>query len=136
LPLDISRENRIFLALWRKAIRKEEVRLKCLSDNQAITTRLAMYRAIKPFRMDEFEDPELYDAANRLAIRIEGSDIIIVEKTSTITAEAAMLQFGLTEDDLLTPEERVAQSRMEEQLEKLIERDSSDIPLKQKNEFY
>jgi len=132
MSLDLSREHRIFLALWRKAARGYPVSFDCQSPSEALSTRMSMYRAIRPFRQDEFEDPELYHAAQKYAIKATGANLSIVEKHSLKTAEFAMEAFGLSEEDLLTPEEAKIKSSMAESLKEL----ETPEPLSAENRFY
>lgn len=121
MPRDISRETRIHLALWRRALHDDGLTITLQSYSQALSMRLAMYRALKPYRHNEFLDPELTEASNKYCIAVsKDSGILqIANRKSLLAAEAAMEQLGLCEADLYSPEEQAIQARMLSELDKL-----------------
>lgn len=131
MPRDISRETRIHLALWRKALKDGGLEVTLDSYSQALSMRLAMYRALKPYRENEFLDPELTAASNKycLAVAKDSSILQIADRKSLLAAEAAMKQLGLDESDLYSAEEQAMQARMLKELGSLaIQEDAEPAP--------
>ena len=64
---DLSREKRIYLAIWRKAWRDQVETLTVNMPNKslALTVRMSMYRTIKPYRTGDLFDDELRMAADK-----------------------------------------------------------------------
>ncbi len=111
----ITQENRIYLAIWRKALKTGgKIELKMADASLALSTRMAMYRAIRPYREGKEIDLELIEAAERYVITYQKSPpmLALVPRRSLSAAEAMMADLGLDADDLLTPEELDQRMRM------------------------
>ncbi len=110
----ISREYRIYLALWRKAIQSPEtVRIKASSFAMAIAMRQGMYRAIRPFRNGQMNDEQLRDASEKFVVYLEKNPdpkeehhLILKARAALSELEASFDTFGIDEEDLLFGDER------------------------------
>jgi hypothetical protein len=114
----LTREEKIYLALWRKAGKLDGTSIKLSTPNEAKAMRLGMYRVMKPFREGDMLDPELKLIADKFALIVEKgtSNLLIREKTTLSAAERAMAMLGLTEDDLMTDQEREENKAADEAL--------------------
>ncbi len=121
----ISREYRIYLALWRKAFKlNETVRFQASTWAMAIAMRQGMYRAIRPFRTDAMLDQELREAAEKFVVVIEKQPdpkvphwIVIKPRMTLSELEASLHDFGLDEDDLLFGDERLIDHALQDLIE-------------------
>ena len=67
-----EKEIKIYLAIWRHAMRTNApVEIKLKSNGQALSMRMAMYRAMKHYRENPMLDPELTKASEVFAISVE-----------------------------------------------------------------
>ena len=109
---DLSREKRIYLAIWRKAWREqgETLTVKMPNESLALTVRMSMYRTIKPYREGALFDDELRMAADKyvLVVRKDPPAIVLTHRKSADAAELAFADLGLDEMDLMTEEEVAA----------------------------
>lgn len=136
----ISREYRIYLALWRKAyLSGEEVKVQCTNFSMAVAMRQGMYRAIRPFRQGTLSDSVLEKASEKYVVYLEkGSDktaphfIIFKERKTLNELESMWDNLGIDEEDLLFGDERSAN----ESLQKLLDDVGSDIPTRTVTPFY
>ena len=110
MPAPISREYRVYLALWRKAYLNpdEPVIVKCSSRNMAIAMRQGMYRAIRPFREGKLSDEELRKAAEKFVVFLKDDSFEIRPRIALQELEGMFDQIGLDEQDLLVGDERAA----------------------------
>lgn len=124
-PLDLSREVRIYLAIWRKAYlqRDEEtpVSLTASSFTAALILRRGMYRAIRPYRYSERFDEELKKASEMFVVSVEQQKdpksphtLVMKRKLSLNELEAELLNLGLDENDLILPEEKMLNENLQE----------------------
>jgi hypothetical protein len=109
----ISREYRIYLALWRKAIQGSPPTVKVPNLHTAIAMRQGMYRAIRPFRDGTLNDTELLRAAEKYVIYlVQGSSADTIhflewrERKALAVLEEAWDSLGIDEQDLLVGDER------------------------------
>lgn len=131
-PKPLSRETRIYLAIWRKAWRERDitylppVEVTAANFSMAISMRQGMYRAIRPYRYGQAFDPELNQAADMFVItlpKVKKSDygkpckLTVRERKNLTYLENDLVNLGLDEEDLLTADERAVNAS----LEKLIE---------------
>lgn len=125
MPADLSREARIYLALWRKCLREDGLVVKLQTYNQALALRLALYRTLKPYRESEFLDPELYQAGQKYCIGVpkDNNTLHFTDRKSLLAAEAAYAALGLSDSDLYSDDELMVQARMSEELDKLVVKD-------------
>ena len=119
-----SREYRIYLALWRKALRSPEpVTVLASNLSIAIAMRQGMYRAIRDYRGGQRADLELMEASEKFVIRLnreadkDSPHTIVFLRRATLS-ELDMTMLGLDEDDLLLEEERVLGSLVDKLAEK------------------
>lgn len=119
---NISKEQRIYLAMWRKAGLQPEtanpVAIELPNPSVALTVRMAMYRAIRPYRSGLLHDPDLFSAAERFVLKVsklpDGRAVLaIVPRTTLAAAELAMLSLGLDDEDLKLFEERMVDEKLE-----------------------
>lgn len=116
-----TRETRIFLALWRKAYTSgEPIVINAKSPSDAMRIRMALYNAIKPYRVEGVDD-ELRLAGEALAISTKASVVTIGPRVLRAYADDLAEAFGLTDDDLITAQEREAKEVMEASLTRLME---------------
>ena len=111
----ISRENRIYLAIWRKvAGMEDDLTIKLTSHTEAVSMRLGLYRAMTPYRSGDMTDPELAAVADTHSVFIapKSSEIVIRRKIGLLAAEGLMEELGIGEDDLITYEEKELSDRM------------------------
>lgn len=104
----LSREARIYLALWRKATETPEgFEVKFPSLTTAISARQGLYRAIKPFRNRSDKDPILAEAADKyvVTLRNEPPALYFSPRQTLEILENQLESLGLSESDLLDPEE-------------------------------
>lgn len=125
----ISREARVYLALWRKAYNERDSNLPPVTINastyaMAISMRQGMYRAIKPYRSGLEFDHELTQAAEVLVPMIpkepnaSGQYQLIIKPRNTLTElEAQLAALGLSDDDLKLSEERIAELALSQFIE-------------------
>lgn len=121
----ISKEYRIYLALWRKAYRGElNQAIKCPNLHMAVAMRQGMYRAIKPFREAESGDDELRKASERFVVYLikgERADTFhfleFRERKTLSILESSWDELGLSDDDLLIGEERSISDKLKELLD-------------------
>lgn len=133
-----TREQRIYLALWRKAYREPNVPVQIVLSTKslAISTRLNFYRVIMPFRTEKLFDEELKKAAEQFTVSAAestttpGTWIVSLLPRKTLEQLESQLQFlGISEDDLLLPEEKI-------NLEKLAEFIQPEAHKPSSTEFY
>lgn len=111
MPADITRETRIFLALWRKAGRGETLPVFTLpTQSAAIAVRMAMYRAIKPYRLSD--DNELVEAAAKYTVNVKDNTVTIALKVSLALAEQLLIDLDIDETELMTPDETATLDRV------------------------
>jgi hypothetical protein len=121
----ISREYRIYLALWRKALNSiEPIEIKCSSLKMAVAMRQGMYRAIRPFRNGLMNDEELRTSAEKFVVYLqpkddrEGEHILEFRPRLTLRElEGIWTDLGIDEEDLLLGDERSAREHLKEFLE-------------------
>lgn len=111
----ISREYRIYLALWRKAVLNPDqlVTVNLPNYSLALSTRMSMYRAILPFRKGLIFDEELSLASERFVIFVvKGPDkaaphqVVFRPRLTLQAIEAEFGALGLSENDLLLFDEK------------------------------
>lgn len=136
----ISKEYRIYLAIWRKAwLDKSEVRFKCSNRTMAIAIRQGMYRAIRPFRNGLMNDDELKKACEKYVVYMEPTDdpsepcyLVMKERMTLHELEDMVTTFlGIDDEDLLLMDERTIHAK----LEHLLSDDEGDKP-KKANPFF
>jgi hypothetical protein len=126
----ISREYRIYLALWRKALNSPEgaptISIKCPNLHSAVAMRQSMYRAIKPFRAGTQSDSELQKAADKFVLYLVQAEkaaephfIEFRERKSLTILEAAWDSLGIDEEDLLVGDERSITEKLHELMDKV-----------------
>lgn len=132
----LTREQRILLALWRKAFRNPEERVAIVLSTKslAISVRLNLYRAIRPFREELLFDDELRKAAEGyIASPRELPDgtweVSLLPRRTLTELDAQLIALGIAEDDLLLPEEKIDMS-------KLLEFIQADAPKPSSTDFY
>lgn len=106
------REDRIFLAIWRKVAAGGTPLLTLKSESEAISVRMKLYRVIQPYRAGKIDDEQLAMAAEKFVVSITGNQLTFKEKVTAKAAEKLFAELGLSEADLLTPEEAESQERM------------------------
>lgn len=135
----VSRESRIYLALWRRAYLHPEVEVFLIAPNfkTAYAMRRVIYRAIKPYRDLELFDSELQLAAETYTISVEVTEdetkpcrIRWLPRASLDVLNLAAL--GLSEADLLLPHER----KITHDLETFLGTDSAPQAPRPSNPFY
>ena len=137
-----EKEIKIYLAIWRHAMRTNApVEIKLKSNGQALSMRMAMYRAMKHYRENPMLDPELTKASEVFAISVEkgSKSLWLRERKSLGAAKDAMEQLGLSEDDLMTPGEQAIKQRIEAELGEVLHGEPEELaadPLIAANPFY
>jgi hypothetical protein len=135
----ISREYRIYLALWRKAYLQptNPVSIKTSSFTMAVAMRQGMYRAIRPFRSGEMVDGELQKAAEKYVVYLVKADdknnphfLELRERKTLSELESDWDALGIDEEDLLLGDER----NIHEKLRHLIEDEAT--PAARATPFY
>ena len=115
----LSREYRIYLALWRKAYHRTQegleadpIIVRAPTYAHALSLRSGLYKAIRPYRHGEAYDDELFAASERLVITAnktpqpDGTFTLAFTPRKTLAMlEADLEALGLSEEDLLLPEE-------------------------------
>lgn len=110
----ISREYRIYLALWRKAYLTGPFNVKVSSHSMALAMRQGLYRAISPYRVGTALDAELLAASEKYVTYLLKLDdpkaehtIEFRERKVLAEMESGLLaELGIMEDDLLLGDER------------------------------
>lgn len=117
----LSREQRIYLAIWRRAAEKGSLEIKCASPTSARTIRMALYRVIKPYREDPLLDSEMTKIAQDFVVAWSKASMVlnIIPRASTAEqlVDSLLDQLGLEEGDLETPEEKAVVKDFEEFME-------------------
>jgi hypothetical protein len=133
----LSRETLIYLALWRKAYRQPEtlVEVKCSTNQMAISMRQGIYRAVKPFRGDYSKDPDLAGAAERYVIGMLPSNdetrfayLRFIPRKSLNELEAQLLDLGLEESELISPDDMAMASSASKVFTELSDPDRAPTP--------
>ena len=127
---DLSLEVRIYLALWRKALReKSEIFVAAPTYNTALSIRMSMYRAIRPYREGKIFDDELSIAANEFVLMAlkDPAGVKIVPRITHNVAKEPMEALGLTDEDLLSPDE-LARKQAMEKVQKELSIPESELP--------
>ena len=116
MPAPISRATRIYLAAWRKAYRERDqsaapVSLLASTKQLAIAHQQNLYRAIRPYRNGHASDDELNKAWEVLVVAIHDApdglyEVRIQPRLTLAELEKEFSRLGLSEDDLITTEER------------------------------
>lgn len=139
----ISREYRIYLAIWRKAYLERDsgkppVTVQASSLSTALTMRRGMYRAIRPFRNGEQFDEELMKASENFVISMPTQDssnskhfLILKPRTSLSELEAELASLGLDEEDLKLTMEKQTIGKLSEFLD-----EAAPMPRHSSNPFY
>jgi hypothetical protein len=121
----ISREYRVYLAVWRKAFQERDkgldpVAINASTYNLAVSMRQGMYRAIAPYRHGEAYDPELSQAVELFVAFLpkeptaSGLFQVILKPRHTLTElELQLADLGIGESDLLTESEKLAEKSLE-----------------------
>jgi len=116
-PKSLSREFRIYLALWRRAYAQRNTDLPSVSVTascyaSALAMRRGMYRAIQPYREEAIFDRELFLAAEAFVIgvvkpedELSPQQVVFRPRVVLSELEAELEALGLTEKDLLLPAE-------------------------------
>lgn len=146
-PKVLTREYRIYLAIWRKAYLQRNdpdptVSWQASSFSMALQMRQGMYRAIRPYRIGKDLDEELRLAAELFVVAVVRGKDIYSPHTITVKPRAAlselekdMAALGIDEEDLLLTEEKVLRSNFEDFLKPSV--DETAIPLpRPSNPFY
>lgn len=117
MPKPLSREARIYLALWRKAyLERDEalplVSIKASNYSVATSMRLGLYRAIRPYRNGQVFDPDLEGASEYFVPTLPKLENPLAQHTITLTPrrslselEIQLAAMGLGEESLSTSEE-------------------------------
>lgn len=125
LPKALSREYRIYLALWRKAHRSgEAVEITASSYATGHSIRSGLYKAIRPYREGELIDAELLAASENFVVSCPKQGpttsphiVTIRPRASLRDLEAELDALGISEDDLNLPEEITLGAELEKLLE-------------------
>jgi hypothetical protein len=108
-----TREDAIFLSLWRRAGRGNPPPPMDLGDpSKAITIRAKLYRVTQPYRQGRLDDPDIQIAMEKFAISAKGNIVSFTPRVTGIIAEEIFSSLGMTEMDLMTPEEAASAARM------------------------
>ena len=127
----LSREARIYLALWRKtATEPEGFEVKFPTESLAISARQGLYRAIKSFRNRPDLDPILAEAADKFVVSIDQANctIYLTPRKTLEVLESQLALLGISEEDLSTAEERKINSSMQTLLENLEKPETTSTP--------
>ncbi len=124
-PAPVSREYRIYLALWRKAYISGEFAVKASSFQMALSMRQGMYRAIKPYRVGHATDDTLLKAAEKFVLFLDRKkgqedqphEIVFRERKALSELERSFAELGIDEDDLLIGDEREANASLQRLIE-------------------
>lgn len=125
---NMTRENRIYLAIWRKAWREKDLGLppvvvKASSRSTLLSMVTAMYRAIRPYREGKLHDTELQRAAEGFVISAPKAGpnqphvFVLRERKTLLDLEAELADLGISEEDLMTAEERLQRDSLAEFLQ-------------------
>ena len=115
---DHSKQERIYLAIWRKAFQTidhgEPIAIKASSKPIATAQRLGLYRALRPYREGKLFDAELQQAGERIVaclVESKGRWAVELRPRETLSElEAQLAALGLDDAKLQTPEELLAQA--------------------------
>lgn len=136
----ISREYRVYLAIWRKAYHErdkglEPIAINASTYNLAISMRQGLYRAIKPYRYGEAFDPELQQAVELFVVFLpkeptpSGFYQVILKPRHTLNElELQLAELGIDEGDLLTQEEQMANKSLETLMDQPLSRTEVSNP--------
>lgn len=109
----ITREYRIYLAIWRKALLSSEmVTIKTSSRNMAIAMRQGMYRAIRPYRSGVQIDADLQKASEKFVVYLNGDTLELRPRLTLAELDTLFDQIGIDEEDLLMPDEKVIANQL------------------------
>lgn len=125
----ITKEHRIYLALWRKAYRERDEKplsIKCSTYRMAMHQRLGLYRVVRPYRTGQAFDPEITAAVELLVPTISPKE----EKAITLTfrrrvslsdLEKSIEGLDFLPEDFLTEGERTLHGELEALAPELLE---------------
>jgi hypothetical protein len=121
-PADMnSQGQRMYLAVWRKALLTGEVIITLKDERAAYRTRFELYNAIKPIRDKIVDDPELFQACQDCGIYVEGSTLIVRNKTMSDTFTRIAQALGGSSAKEILEQEAVEQAlRSQIMLEELL----------------
>ena len=102
-----TRETLIYLEIWRKAVQAPDRVLELPplpAKTTALSLRMLLYRAIKPYRPDNLNpptlDPDLRYAAENLQVAVEGCIVRISPRKTLAIVEGLLAGIGITEADI------------------------------------
>ncbi len=135
----LTREARIYLALWRK-LTSDGVEKKIFFPDlgSCISFTRNMYRALKPYRDMKLHDPTLVEAIEKWALWHpksfeDGKPYVMARpRMGLAMAEDLFERFGLDEDDIMSPAEKAAVASVEkvhQDLAEFLEADREDKPV-------
>lgn len=115
----LTRESKIYLAIWRKAAAESGLTITLSSPVEAQSVRMAMYRAMTPYKNDPNLEPSLSEIGAKMSlVWHRGESVLHIRDRVTLTsAERLAEQLGLDDDDLLTDSERRMKAAAERSLE-------------------
>ena len=106
------RETLTFLAIWRKALSLGTLSFPLPTRSTALSTRMALYNAIKPYRgLDRAlsPDPELTRAVEELQVSIKDNVLTLEPRRLLTVANDLALLLDL---DISSPEEAAMIARL------------------------
>lgn len=128
-PKNISREYRIYLAIWRKAYLQPDgaphISITCPNFHMAVSMRQGMYRAIRPFREGATIDEELRQSAEKFVVYLVRNEdkskshfLELRERKALAALELELQSLGIDEEDLKFGEERTLDQKLTELIER------------------
>ena len=129
MPRPVTRQTRIYLALWRKAYTDlqlsgpddfEPLTIFTAKQSLAVSHKTGLYAAIRPYR-EAGLDPILHAASEALVVKIltpeeTGTELFqtsLCPRETFPSLDEALTRLGISDKDLLTPEEQEAERLVE-----------------------
>ena len=121
----MSRDLKIYLALWRKLIREQEklpVEIVFPTTQQAASFRIGMFKALKPYRHNGRLDMELSQAADLITIKkMNGCVITFDHRTTDTMLDSVVQQMGLSKELLKRSEAEMLEAAAEQSLREALD---------------
>lgn len=104
----MDRAQRIRVEILKRGLAAGRLELTFPDTNTALSFKMKLYQTLGKFKAS---DPVLQDFSEQMVIRLKkGSTIVTLEPRVDEAEEALLKQLGISEDDLLSDDEKALQS--------------------------
>jgi hypothetical protein len=123
--MQITQEQKILHAVWRKAHAAGEVKITLKSPADAIRLRFSLYNSVRAVRKGQMLDEGLRQAVEGCSIRLDGGTVTVMGKVRAEGMQAALDALGMTLEEVqagdspITMDDAEAAESLRKALEKL-----------------